>query len=210
MILRAGRIVLAALATEVVAILALVAIVALFGPQEKVAAQQFAERVEGVGAGRSRAAGPPRRAGRAPGRRRRRRAPPARRGSGCRGRRSPVHRGPHARPGGEHGQVRGRRHGQVGAQPHQRGERRVVLGAQPVDQRGGHQIHGSLCANSDAEEEDHVAKRDRPERMTRLGPRCPMASTRSASCCAGSRIVLAVRGRRVPAGRGARPSTRTR
>ena len=45
MILRAGRIVLAALATEVIAILALVAIVALFGPHEKVAAQQFAERV---------------------------------------------------------------------------------------------------------------------------------------------------------------------
>lgn len=45
MILRAGRIVLAALATEVVAILALVALVALFGPHEKVAAQQFAERV---------------------------------------------------------------------------------------------------------------------------------------------------------------------
>jgi hypothetical protein len=43
--IRVGRIVIAALATEVIAILALVAIVALFGPNEKAAAQQFAERV---------------------------------------------------------------------------------------------------------------------------------------------------------------------
>ena len=85
----------------------------------------------------------------------------------------PVHRSPHACSGGEHGQVRGRRHGEVGAQPDERGERRVVLGAQPVDQRGGHQIHGSLCANSDAEEEDHVAKRDRPERIDPTWPALP-------------------------------------
>jgi hypothetical protein len=43
--IRAGRIVIAALATEVVAILALFAIVALFGPNETTAAQQFAERI---------------------------------------------------------------------------------------------------------------------------------------------------------------------
>lgn len=43
--IRTGRIVIAALVTEAVAILALVAIVALFGPHEKAAAQQFAERV---------------------------------------------------------------------------------------------------------------------------------------------------------------------
>jgi hypothetical protein len=45
MSIRAGRIVIAAIATEVVAILALVAIVALFGPNENVAAHQFAERI---------------------------------------------------------------------------------------------------------------------------------------------------------------------
>ena len=43
--IRAGRIVVAAVATEVIAILALVAIVALVGPNENAAAQQFAERV---------------------------------------------------------------------------------------------------------------------------------------------------------------------
>ena len=43
--IRAGRIVIAAFATEVIAILALIAFVALFGPNETTAAQQFAERV---------------------------------------------------------------------------------------------------------------------------------------------------------------------
>jgi hypothetical protein len=43
--IRVGRIVIAAVATEVVAILALVAVVALLGPNEMTTAQQFAERI---------------------------------------------------------------------------------------------------------------------------------------------------------------------
>ena len=45
MSIRAGRIVIAAVATEVIAILGLIAVVASFGPNEMAAAQQFAERV---------------------------------------------------------------------------------------------------------------------------------------------------------------------
>ena len=93
-----------------------------------------------------------------------------RRGSGCRGRRTPGAPRP-ARPRGWRARSGPRAAARSGrAQPDERGERRVVLGAQPVDQRGGHQIHGSLCANSDAEEEDHVAKRDRPERIDPTWP----------------------------------------
>ena len=50
----------------------------------------------------------------------------------------PVHRGADAGPGGQHGQVGGRGHGEVRPQPEQVGQRVVVLGTQPVDQRGGH------------------------------------------------------------------------
>ena len=93
-----------------------------------------------------------------------------------------VHRRPHARTGGEHGQVRGRWHGQVGAQPDERGERRVVLGAQPVDQRGGHPIHGSLCGTSGV---GRGGSRGQARPPGSCGPhlagRCPTASTRSAS-----------------------------
>ena len=50
----------------------------------------------------------------------------------------PVHRRPDAGPRGQHGQVGGRGHGEVRPQPEQVGQRVVVLGTQPVDQRGGH------------------------------------------------------------------------
>ena len=50
----------------------------------------------------------------------------------------PVHRRADAGPRGQHGQVGGRGHGEVRPQPEQVGQRVVVLGTQPVDQRGGH------------------------------------------------------------------------
>ena len=50
----------------------------------------------------------------------------------------PVHRGADAGPGGQHGQVGGRGHGEVRPEPEEVGQRVVVLGTQPVDQRGEH------------------------------------------------------------------------
>jgi len=54
----------------------------------------------------------------------------------------PVHGSADAGARGQHGQVRGRGHGEVRPEPEQVGQRVVVLGTQPVDQGGAHRAPG--------------------------------------------------------------------